>query len=207
MLEILNAEVLDDKKKILKKSKTKKKQVLLTDTHRRIDDYFMMLKYRKNGNYADIPHFCIDKLGKIYQILDVNYVSTTFNKNRLDSKQIKIALENLGWLNKNTITGIYMNWIGDPFRGQPFLKSWRNYYYWDTYTEEQMNALVKLTFELCVEHDINYKAVPSSGLLKNPENLSGILSKSNFSDIYTDINPSFNFNIFEQYVKQTEMGV
>lgn len=207
MLEILNAEVLEDKKKILKRSKTKKRQILLQDTHRRIDDYFMMLKHRKNGKYVDVPHFCIDKLGNVYQILDTEYTTTTFGKNRLDSKQIKISLENLGWLNKNTITGIYINWINDPFRGQPFLKSWRNYYYWDAYTDEQMNALAKLVFELCTQHDITYKAVPSSGLLKNPENLSGILSKSNFSDIYTDINPSFNFNIFEQYVKQTEMGI
>lgn len=207
MLEILNAEVLGDKKKIFRKSKTRKRQILLCDTHRRIDDYFMMLKHRRNGKYTDVPHFCIDKLGNIYQLLDINFVSPTFNKTRIDSKQIKICLENLGWLNKNTITGIYMNWINDSYRGQPFLKSWRNYYYWDSYTEQQMSSLVKLVFELCVEHDINFKAVPSSGLLKNPENLSGILSKSNFSDIYTDINPSFNFNIFEEYVKQAEMGI
>ena len=34
--------------------------------------------------------------------------------------------------------------------------------------------------------------------------MGGIVSKSNFLDIYTDINPSFNFNIFEENVKQTE---
>lgn len=207
MLEILNVEVLDDKKKLLKKTKTKKKQILLYDTHRRIDDYFMMIKYRKNGKHLDIPHFCIDKLGNIYKVLDTEYTSQTFNKRGLDNKQIKIALENLGWLNKNTITGIYSNWISDPFRGQPHLKSWRNYYYWDFYPEPQQAALVKLAHDLCIEHQINYQAVPSSGYLKNAENLSGILSKSNFSDIYTDINPSFNFNIFEEYVKQTEMGI
>ena len=207
MLEILNVEVLDNKKKNLKRSKSKKKQILLYDTHRRIDDYFMMLKYRKNGKFLDIPHFCIDKLGNIYKILDLDFTPVTFGKQRLDSKQIKIAIENLGWLNKNTITGIYSNWIGDAFRGQPHLKSWRNYYYWDTYSEPQVKALTELVFNLCVEHDINFLSAPSSGLLENAENLSGILSKSNFSDIYTDINPSFNFNIFEEYVKQTKMGI
>ena len=34
----------------------------------------------------------------IYQIFDTNYSSNTFNNPDLDKKQIKIAVENLGWL-------------------------------------------------------------------------------------------------------------
>jgi hypothetical protein len=166
-----------------------------------------MLKHRKNGNYADIPHFCVDKIGNIYKILDIDRSSNTFNSPKIDNTQIKIAIENLGWLNKNTITGIYMNWINDPYRGNPYIKSWRNHYYWDNYTEPQISSLIDLVMTLCVEHNINYYAVPSSGLIENAEKFLGIVSKSNFSDIYTDINPSFNFNIFEDYVKQIEMGL
>jgi hypothetical protein len=207
MLEIRNVEVLDNKKYKLKKTKVKRKQILLFDTHRRVNDYFMMLKHRNNGNYQDIPHFCVDKLGVIYKILDTNYTSNTFNSSKIDNNQIKIAIENLGWLNKNTISGIYMNWINDPYRGDPYIKSWRNYYYWDNYTEPQMSSLVDLVMTLCVEHNINYYSTPSSGFIENAEKFLGIVSKSNFSDIYTDINPSFNFNIFEDYVKQIEMGL
>jgi hypothetical protein len=100
-----------------------------------------------------------------------------------------------------------MNWINDPYRGDPYIKSWRNYYYWDNYTEPQMSSLVDLVMTLCVEHNINYYSTPSSGFIENAEKFLGIVSKSNFSDIYTDINPSFNFNIFEDYVKQIEMGL
>jgi hypothetical protein len=57
---------------------------------------------------------------------------------------------------------------------------------------------------LCAHYDIPYQSVPSSGFFENAKNFNGIVSKSNFSDIYTDINPSFNFNIFEENVTQTE---
>ena len=107
MLEILDAEAF---KPNTKRKKYKKSQILLYDTKRKYDDFIKMLKYRRNGNYDDIPHFCITKAGKIYKILEPEYSSTTFDNTSIDRKQIKIAVENLGWLNRNTITGIYNNW-------------------------------------------------------------------------------------------------
>jgi hypothetical protein len=108
----------------------------------------------------------------------------------------------LGWLIKNTITGALYNWIGDPYRSEPYVKRWRNYYFWDPYSEEQMNALVKITKEICKKHNIPYQTVPSQGYLSNVRKFDGIVCKSNFLSIYTDINPSFNFNIF--YKNDTE---
>ena len=107
MLEILDAETFKFK---LKKKKYKKSQILLYDTKRKYDDFMKMLKYRRNGNYDDIPHFCVTKSGKIYKILEPEYSSNTFNNDSVDRKQIKIAVENLGWLNKNTIiTGLMIH--------------------------------------------------------------------------------------------------
>ena len=40
-------------------------------------------------------------------IIDVKYSSKTFDIDKIDRQQIKIAIENLGWLNKNTITGFF----------------------------------------------------------------------------------------------------
>ena len=207
MLIIQDVGALDNVSLNVYKKKIKKKQILLHDTHRRLDDYVMMLKYRRNGKFDDIPHFCINKLGKIYKVLDPKYSSNTFNDPKKDGQQIKIALENLGWLNKHSITGVYFNWINDPYRGEPHLKNWRSYYYWDKYTQDQLTALADLCMVLCVEYDIPYFSVPSSGYIENAEKFRGIVSKSNFSDIYTDINPSFNFNIFEEHVKQIELGL
>ena len=92
MLEILDAETFKFK---LKKKKYKKSQILLYDTKRKYDDFMKMLKYRRNGNYDDIPHFCVTKSGKIYKILEPEYSSNTFNNDSVDRKQIKIAVENL----------------------------------------------------------------------------------------------------------------
>jgi N-acetyl-anhydromuramyl-L-alanine amidase AmpD len=198
MLTIHNVEVLDKKKLNIYRRKTNKKQILLFDTQRRIDDYINKIKNRRNGKYDDIPHFVVSKQGSIFQLFDTEHSSNTFNDPNIDKRQIKIAIENLGWLNKNTITGFLYNWIGDPYRSQPHVRTWRNHYFWDKYSEEQLNSLKKLCDYLCDKHNIVNRSITSQGYFKNAPNFPGIVCKSNFSDIYTDINPSFNFNIFTE---------
>lgn len=198
MLEIQNAENLNDVHLNISKRKSKKTQIFLYDTQRRVDDFIMKIKYRNNGKYEDIPHYIITKQGKVIEIFDTNYSSSTFGV-KWDRKQVKIALENLGWLHKNTITGVLYNWIGDPYRGDPYIKKWRDYYFWDPYSEEQLNALVEITKDICKKHSIPYQTVPSQGYLSNVIKFTGIVCKSNFLNIYTDINPSFNFNIFYEH--------
>ena len=193
---IQDVETLDNFDLNIKKRKTKKSQILLFDTQRRFDDYISKLKYRRNGNFEDIPHFVVSKLGLVYQVFDSNYYSNTFNVPNIDKKQIKIAIENLGWLNKNTITGFLNNWIGDPYRTDPYIRHWRNYYYWDAYPEQQISVVAELCNDLCSKHKIFKQIVPSNGYLEKAPNFQGVVCKSNFSNIYTDINPSFNFSLF-----------
>jgi hypothetical protein len=202
MLEIHDIETIDKNKLNIHRRKTRKTQILLFDTKRRIDDYVNKIKYRKNGNYEDVPHFIVSKLGMVYQIFDTKYSSTTFNDPKKDRKIIKIAIENLGWLNKNTITGVLNNWIEDPYRSEPFIRSWRNYFFWDKYNDGQLESLSLLCDKLCDEHDIFKQTVPSQGFLENVTNFNGIVCKSNFSNIYTDINPSFNFGVFFNNAKE-----
>ena len=196
MLTVKDVEFLDKSKLSFVKKKTKKNQILLFDTQRKFDHYLAKLAYRKNGKNLDIPHFIITKTGIVYQIFDTNYYSETFNVGAVDKKQIKIALENLGWLVKNTITGVLSNWIGDPYRTEPYVKSWRNHFFWDTYTEQQLNSLSLLCDNLCEKHNITKQSINTQAYFTYAHNFNGIICKSNFSDIYTDINPSFNFNIF-----------
>lgn len=196
MLEVQSTEILDDIKLNIVRRKSKKTQIFLYDTQRRVDDFMMKLRYRNDGKYDDIPHYVITKQGKVIQIFDTNYSSKTFGTKNVDNKQVKIALENLGWLNKNTITGVLYNWIGDPYRAEPYIKKWRNYYFWDPYSEDQLNALVILCKDICEAQRIPYHTVPSQGYLSNAIKFTGIVCKSNFLNIYTDINPSFDFNIF-----------
>ena len=204
---VQDVENLDKSKLNIVKRKSKKNQIFLYDTQRRLEDFFSKIKYRKNGGYEDVPHFVVSKLGVVYQLFDTKYSSNTFNDPKIDKKQIKIAIENLGWLNKNTITGVLNNWIGDPYRSEPYIKNWRNYYFWDPYTESQINSLSDLCNDLCDEHGIFKQIVPSHGYLERASNFHGVVCKSNFSSIYTDINPSFNFNIFFNNAKQNTNGI
>ncbi len=202
MLIISDVETLDNKKLNIHRRKTKKSQILLFDTKRRIDDYINMLKYRKNGKYDDVPHFIISKMGIIYQIFDTEHYSNTFN-HPIDKRIIKIAIENLGWLNKNTINGFLFNWIGDPYRTEPYIKGWRSHYFWDKYNDEQLRLVRELCDYLVDKHGIEKQFVPTQGFFKNAYDFKGIICKSNFSDIYTDINPSFNFKIFVKHEQET----
>jgi len=65
-----------------------------------------------------------------------------------------------------------------------------------------MEALSELCDMLIEKHDILKQIVPSNGYLKNSSNFNGIVCKSNFSSIYTDINPSFNFEVFFNNAKE-----
>lgn len=195
MLTIQDVEILDKNKLNILRRKSKKTQIFLYDTQRRVDDFISKIKYRRNGTFDDIPHFIVTKLGVVYQIFDTNHSSKTFDDPKMDKKMIKIAVENLGWLNKNTITGFLNNWIGDPYRTEPHVRNWRQYFFWDKYNDDQMKSISKLCEFLCDKHDIFKQVVPSQGYLENISNFKGVVCKSNFSNIYTDINPSFNFRI------------
>lgn len=193
MLEILNVDDLNNKTLNIVRYRTKKKQIMLYDTSRKLDDYLNMLKYRMNGKYEDIPHFIISKRGQIFQLFDTRFYSRTFKDKDLDKTQVKIAVENLGWLSKNTINGFLHNWIDSPYRTEPYIKKWRNYFYWDIYTEDQLEAIKNLLPHICEEENIPNISISSNYYFKNAPKFNGILYKSNFSDIYTDINPSFDF--------------
>jgi N-acetyl-anhydromuramyl-L-alanine amidase AmpD len=198
-LKIQKVESLNEKDLNVVKKKSKKKQIFLYDTRRRYDDFIKKIKFRNNGKYEDVPHFIITKTGEIYQLFSTKHSSKSFDDPKIDKKQIKIALENLGWLNKNSISGILHNWINDPYRSTPYVKKWRGYFFWDKYTDEQLLSLRELCKVLCSEHEIPYVSVPSQTTYDDIIKFNGIVCKSNFIDIYKDINPSFDFKIFKEY--------
>lgn len=163
---VQDAEIINSKDLNIVRKKSKKTQIFLYDTQRRVDEFLNKIKYRKNGKYDDVPHFIVSKLGIVHQLFDTNYSSITTENPKIDKKMIKIAVENLGWLNKNTINGILNNWIGDPYRGEPYIRSWRNYYFWDVYSDVQLKALSDLCNNLCEEHNIFKQTVPSNGYME-----------------------------------------
>jgi len=193
MLKITNY----DGFKPLGKQKNKNK-IILINTFRDIKGYLVSLKYRHNGEYDKIPNYVITKKGEILRLLGDTGYSNLFDDKLLKYNSIVIAIENLGWLEKNQDRGMNINWIGDIYNGEPYYKKWRDYDFWDVYTDAQMNSLASLCSEICDRMKINKKFIGHN--IKTDINLkfNGILSRSNIYKSYTDVSPSFDIKLFEK---------
>lgn len=173
-----------------------KTQIILTHTSRDINQYLMSLKYRFNGKYDKIPNYVIDKDGRILETLNPEKYSKIFNNKNIDNKSIIISLENLGWLEKEPLKNGYINWIGNIYKGKVFERKWRDYLYWDKYTNEQIDSCVFLCKKLIEEFGIVKKFVGHNTKINGIEKFEGIVTRSNYFTETTDLNPSFEFEYF-----------
>jgi N-acetyl-anhydromuramyl-L-alanine amidase AmpD len=172
----------------------KKHQIILTHTSRNINDYLQSLKFRFNGDFKRIPNYIITREGRIIQLLGNTEHSEYFKDLNINRNSIIISLENLGWLQKEPLTDYYINWIGDIYKGSVFEKKWRDYFFWQPYTEEQVQSTYSLCDKLLKEMKIKPQIVEHNTKIPGIEKYVGIVSKSNFDTIYTDLSPAFNFN-------------
>jgi N-acetyl-anhydromuramyl-L-alanine amidase AmpD len=172
----------------------KKHQIILTHTSRNLNDYLQSLKFRFNGSFKRIPNYIITREGKVIQLLGNTEHSEYFKDPNINRNSIIISLENLGWLQKEPLTDHYINWIGDIYNGKVFEKKWRDYFFWQPYTEEQVKTTSSLCEKLLKEMKIKPQIVEHNTKIVGIEKYVGIVSKSNFDMSYTDLNPEFNFN-------------
>jgi len=193
MLRILNYDNL----KPSGKQKVKNK-IILVNTFRDVKNYLMSLKYRHNGHYNKIPNYIVTKKGDVLKLLDDLDYSSFFKDKILNNNSIVIAIENLGWIEKNKETGFNNNWIGDIYNGEPYYKRWRDYDYWDVYTDSQMESLSLLCSQICDKMKINKKFIGHNTKTDSYLKFNGILSRSNIFKTYTDISPSFDVKLFEK---------
>ena len=161
-----------------------------------LKDYVSSLKNRYNGNNRIVPHYIISRNGDIFNIIPPSTYSDFMDEKSVNKKVIVIALENLGWLRKNPLDKSFINWIGEKFSGDVFERKWRGHFFWQPYTEEQINKVSELTNMLCEEFDIPKKSVGHNVILDNIERFRGIVTQSNYDKFSTHLNPSFDFNIF-----------
>lgn len=172
----------------------KKHQIILTHTSRNINDYLQSLKFRFNGDFKRIPNYIITREGKILQLLGNTEHSEYFKDPNINRNSIIISLENLGWLQKEPLTDYYINWIGDIYKGNVFEKKWRDYYFWQPYTESQIKNLGLLCKDLFENIGIKPQVVEHNTKITGVEKYGGVVTKSNFSLDYTDVSPAFKFN-------------
>jgi len=174
----------------------KKKQIILVHTSRNANDYLLSLQHRFNGKYKKIPHYLINREGVILQLLSNKEVSNFFGDNSIDKNVIIISLENMGWLEKEPLFNHYVNWIGDIYKDKVYDKKWRDYFFWQPYTDEQMESLVYLCKRLFKEMSIKNAIVGHNTKINGIEKFEGVVSRSNYDSEVTDLNPSFDFELF-----------
>ena len=182
----------------------KKQQIILQHTSRNIEEYLLSLKYRFNGRYKKIPNYVISRDGKILQLLDNESHSKIFSEENINRNSIIISLENLGWLEKEPLNNQYVNWIGDIYKGDAYEKKWRDYFFWQPYTETQIEYTAKLCKKILDETGIPSEVVEHNTRINGVEKFRGITSKSNFDSVFTDLSPAFNFETFLKYLNDEQ---
>lgn len=172
----------------------KKNQIILTHTGRNVENYLASLLYRCNGKFDRIPNYVIKKNGDILQLLDNIEHTNYFNEPNINRNGIIISLDNLGWLEKQPLENYYVNWIGDIYKGIPYERKWRDYFFWDKYTSNQIESLGYLLKTIMDEMKITKEITGHNTKINGIEIFKGIVSRSNFDVNYTDVNPSFDFD-------------
>lgn len=183
----------------------RKRQIILTHTSRNIVDYISSLKHRNNGKYNKIPNFVINRNGIIFRLIPENTYSNIFFDENTNKNSIIISLENLGWLNKIPLTENYVNWIGDIYKQEIVEKKWRDYFFWQPYTDEQLESTVNLCKFLIKEYSINKKCIGHNTKVDGIERFEGIVFRSNFDPEYTDLSPAFNYEVFINKIEDEQL--
>ncbi len=182
-----------------------KKQIILTNTGRDVEEYLTSLKYRMNGKFKRVPHYVVTKNGSVIQTLPDQAYSDFFTQPNINRNSIIICFENLGWLEKVPLKDYYTNWIGNIYKGGAYEKKWRDYFLWEPYTDVQMKSAAELCIKLVTEHKIEKKCIGHNTKIDNVDKLGGIVSRSNFDTIFTDVSPAFNFEKFTTYIKNEQL--
>jgi len=181
-----------------------KTQLVLGHTHREINDYLKSIETRYNGKYDKIPNFIISKKGELIQLLPETAYSNYFHIEKVNRKSIFIVLENLGWLEKKPLSSEYINWNGSIYKGQVYEKKWRDFFFWDPYSQVQMERTAKICSELLDNLKINKGCVGHNTKIDGISLYEGITSKSNYDQKFTDLNPSFNFEILSKNIENEQ---
>jgi len=180
----------------------KKKQIILSHTSREVGEYLSSIKYRLNGKFKRIPNYIITREGTILKLLPNSYHTQFFKDENINRNSIIISLENLGWLEKEPLKDFFKNWIGNEHKGPIFEKKWRDYFFWQPYTDEQYDKLSSLCKKVCEEMNIPKKSIGHNTKFNGIEKFNGIVTKSNYDVIFTDVSPAFDFEKFNKLLEE-----
>lgn len=176
-----------------------KTQIIIGHTSQKGMLHYAGWIYRLNGKNKKTANFTITKEGTVYQHYDPIHYSTFIN-NQQDKASISITLENMGWFRKDAMVDRYVDWLGDGYKKnneEVLNKRWRNYTYWDRYTEKQMKSLTELLIELCQTYNISKDFIGHNVFDENVDLFKGITFRSNYYQESTDVSPAFDMEVLK----------
>jgi len=183
-----------------------KTQIILCHTSREVEEYLASLNFRYNAKYDKIPNYVITREGKILQLLSDQGYGNFFDDHITNKLSIFVMLENLGWLEKKPLSNHYINWKGSIYNEQVYEKKWRDFYFWQPYTPQQIKMTAELCKHLTETLQIEKTCVGHNTKVDGIENFEGICSRSNYDTNYTDLNPSFNFETFIKFLENEQFA-
>jgi len=181
-----------------------KTQIILCHTSRPILSYLNSLYYRLDGHFRKIPTYLISRDGMTFKNFDIEDHSDFMGDPEVDQQAVVICLENLGWLKYDHLNNMYINWIGDIYKGEVYQKRWRDHTYWAHYPSVQLRECAILLKEVCENLGIPLKLLGHNVKVEGTETFSGIVSRSNYNELWTDVSPSFDFNKLKKYIDEEE---
>ena len=183
-----------------------KTQIILCHTSREVEEYLASLNFRYNAKYDKIPNYVITREGEILQLLSDQGYGNFFDDHITNKLSIFVMLENLGWLEKKPLTNHYINWKGSIYNEQVYEKKWRDFYFWQPYTPQQIKMSAELCKHLTETLQIEKTCIGHNTKVDGIENFEGICSRSNYDSNYTDLNPSFNFETFIKFLENEQFA-
>jgi N-acetyl-anhydromuramyl-L-alanine amidase AmpD len=184
----------------------KKRQIILCHTSREAKEYLSSLKFRYNSKYDKIPNYLINRDGKVLCLLENIEHSNYFTEPKLNRNSVIVCLENLGWLEKKPLTNDYINWKGSIYKQEVYEKKWRDFFFWEPYTNRQMESIAALCNQICEDLHIEKRCIGHNTKVEGAYNYDGIISKSNISTRFTDLSPSFNFDTFTKLLENEQLA-
>lgn len=177
-----------------------KTQIVIAFSFRKGNNHILRMKNKEYGKSKEWNTYTISRDGSVYQHFDPKNHTDFLGKKEFDHKIISIVLENMGFLYFEN--GIYTNWLNEECEPENVgFKKFEIFNNWEKFTEEQINSLVLLCDELCVEFSIPKEFIGFDCYVKEIPKLKGIAFKSNYFEVGF-INPLFNMDEFSNLINK-----
>lgn len=178
-----------------------KKYIVIGNSFNSRMNHFYGWRNRSNGSYKNVSHFTIDVDGTIYQHFDTKYYCEFLRNSLYNKNLISITLVNQGWFDYDVMDRTFINYMGNPYSGNTVERRWRNHTFWESYKDEQVKSLIDLSLHLLDEFNIAKNVLSHNTFVKDMNNFTGISYRSNWIKDCTDLNPSFDFEIFKNKIE------